>query len=282
MTRPNAGAPQAGARTGSAAGDADTLGATLIVPDWPAPAGVRAVSTTRRGGVSSGAFASLNLGFHPGDAAAAVAANRAALVTALRLPTLPAWLRQVHGGTVLDATAFAADPATLPEADASIARAPGAVCVVMTADCLPVLLCDRAGREVAAAHAGWRGLARGVLANAVAAFDAAPPALLAWLGPAIGPAAYEVGDEVRAEFLTLDPGNAGCFVPSPAGRWLADLYRLARRQLIALGLDRAAVYAAADRCTYSEPEWFYSYRRDGSSGRMASLIWLENHDSARM
>ena len=238
----------------------------LIVPDWPAPARVRAVSTTRHGGVSAPPYGSLNLAEHVGDDPVCVAENRRRLMAAVGYPAEPAWLKQVHGTTVI-----AAGQARAPMvADAAWTREPGRPCVVMTADCLPVLLCDRAGTVVAAAHAGWRGLASGVIA-AVTSMKASPVELLAWLGPAIGPDAFEVGAEVRTAFLELDADNADCFQPSPAGRWLADLYELARRQLRALGVS--AVYGG-DYCTFGDSKRFFSYRRENPTGRMATLIWL--------
>jgi len=247
--------------------EATELGNSLILPDWPAPGRVRAVSTTRHGGVSLSPYDSLNLGDHVGDAPEQVAANRRRLRQVLELAAEPAWLNQVHGNTVV-----AAEQVTAPvEADAACTRQAGPVCVVMTADCLPVLLCDRAGTCVAIAHGGWRGLAGGIIGATVAGMDCAPSELMAWLGPAIGPAAFEVGAEVRQAFLELDPGNAGCFQVSPAGRWLADIYELARRQLRALGIS--AIYGGG-WCTFGEREHFFSYRRDGRTGRMASLIWL--------
>lgn len=239
----------------------------LIFPDWPAPTRVWAVSTTRAGGVSLPPYDRLNLATHVGDDPACIAENRRRLAVMAGFPAEPAWLEQVHGTTVAAAETVDAPVA----ADAAWTRVPGQPCVVMTADCLPVLLCDRAGTVVAAAHAGWRGLAGGVIAATVARLNAAPAELLAWLGPAIGPAAFEVGEEVRAAFLALDAGNAGCFQPSPAGRWLADLYELARRQLRRLGVP--AIYGG-DHCTFSEPERFFSYRRESRTGRMATLIWL--------
>ncbi|MFO7641292.1 MAG: peptidoglycan editing factor PgeF [Candidatus Competibacteraceae bacterium] len=239
----------------------------LIFPDWPAPTRVWAVSTTRAGGVSLPPYDRLNLATHVGDDPACIAENRRRLAVMAGFPAEPAWLEQVHGTTVAAAETVDAPVA----ADAAWTRVPGQPCVVMTADCLPVLLCDRAGTVVAAAHAGWRGLAGGVIAATVARLNAAPAELLAWLGPAIGPAAFEVGEEVRAAFLALDAGNAGCFQPSPTGRWLADLYELARRQLRRLGVP--AIYGG-DHCTFSEPERFFSYRRESRTGRMATLIWL--------
>ena len=241
---------------------------SLIFPDWPAPARVRAVSTTRWGGVSPPPYDSLNLAEHVEDDPACVAENRRRLAVAVGLSAEPAWLHQVHGSVVVAAETVAA-PVT---ADAAWTRASGRACVVMTADCLPVLLCDRAGTVVAAAHAGWRGLAGGVIAATVAAMPVPPAKLLAWLGPAIGPEAFEVGDEVRAAFLALDAGNAACFRPSPAGRWLADIYELARQQLHGLGV--AAVYGG-EFCTFNDPARFFSYRREYRTGRMATLIGLE-------
>lgn len=237
-----------------------------IVPDWPAPARLRALSTTRAGGVSEGCYASLNLGDHVGDDPAAVAVNRARLQAIVPQP--PCWLEQVHGAVVVDAAAAAAKP----QADGAFARTAGAVCVVMTADCLPLLLCDRDGTVVGAAHAGWRGLHGGVIEATVAAMGCAPDKLLAWLGPAIGAQAFEVGEEVRAAFVAADAAAAEAFRPGQAaGKWWADLYLLARQRLAAAGVQ--AIYGG-DRCTFSEPKSFFSYRRDGVTGRMASLIWL--------
>ncbi|MGI9329549.1 MAG: peptidoglycan editing factor PgeF [Gammaproteobacteria bacterium] len=241
----------------------------LIEPDWPAPVAVQAWATTRVGGSSLPPYASLNLGRHVDDEPDRVAANRAALRAVARLPDEPCWLEQVHGTRIVPAGHFRQPPT----ADGVTADQPGLVCVVLTADCLPVLLCDRAGTRVAAVHAGWRGLAQGILEVAVADFGRAGipgSELLAWLGPAIGAAAYEVGPEVRAAFQA--PGDASGFVANAAGRWQCDLAGLARGRLQAAGLDR--VYGG-DRCTHSDSEQFFSYRRDGSCGRQASLIWLE-------
>ena len=238
----------------------------LIIPDWPAPPGVRSLTTTRAGGVSAGPYAGLNLGDHVADDPAAVAENRARLRRFL--PAEPAWLKQVHRAEVADAD----QAGGVPEADAAVARRPGAVCAVLTADCLPVLLCDRAGSVVAAAHAGWRGLAGGVLEAAVAAMGVAPEAVLAWLGPAIGPAAFEVGGEVREAFLSHDPAAEAAFVAGPEGKWLADIFLLARLRLAKIGVT--AVYGGGV-CTHADGARFYSYRRDGATGRMASLIWRE-------
>ncbi|MFA7243440.1 MAG: peptidoglycan editing factor PgeF [Sulfuricellaceae bacterium] len=238
----------------------------FIVPDWPAPAHVRALCTTRCGGVSTGAYAGLNLGDHVGDDPLAVARNRALLRE--HLPTEPLWLNQVHGINVA-----AADCACgAPQADAGVARRAQAICAVLTADCLPVLLCDKEGTVVGAAHAGWRGLAAGVIESAIVSMDADPATLLAWLGPAIGPGAFEVGDEVRAVFLAHDKATANAFAPHAPGKWLADIYHLARLRLARSGVTQ--VYGG-DFCTFRERERFYSYRRDRTTGRMASLIWLD-------
>lgn len=239
----------------------------LLQPDWPAPANVRAAATTRRGGVSRGPYAGLNLGDHVGDDPAAVAENRRLLSAALGLARAPAWLEQVHGCAVA-----AAETVHAPvRADAAVTRTPGVACVVMTADCLPVLFCDRGGRVVAAAHAGWRGLAGGVLEATLARMAVDPAEVLAWLGPAIGPAAFEVGPEVRAAFVADDPGAADAFVPARADRLLADLYALARRRLMRAGVGRVS---GGGRCTYSEADTFHSYRRAPVSGRQATLVWL--------
>lgn len=237
-----------------------------ILLDWPAPATVRAVSTTRHGGVSAAPYDSLNLGDHVGDDPAAVTENRARLARALELPTPPVWLRQVHGTQVIAAAAGGC------EADAAHTQQAGVVCAVLTADCLPLLLCNSAGTQVAAVHAGWRGLAAGVIEAALDSMGE-PKHLMAWLGPAIGPAAFEVGDEVRAAFLAQDASAQAAFRPSPTGRWLADIYQLARVRLAARGVNR--IYGG-HWCTYSDAERFYSHRRDQVSGRMATLIWLES------
>jgi YfiH family protein len=238
-----------------------------IEPDWPAPARVRAVCTTRAGGVSGGPYASFNLADHVGDDPACVARNRARLRDRLGLPQEPLWLRQVHGCGLARG---GVDPAGC-EADAGMAVGAGIVCAVLTADCLPVLLCDRVGTRVAAVHAGWRGLAAGVIEVTVAGMGAAPADVLAWLGPAIGPDAFEVGAEVRAAFVARDAAAADAFRPSPGGRWLADLYLLARRRLDALGVGRVW---GGGLCTVTDARRFFSYRHDGVTGRMASLIWL--------
>ncbi|MCM2330885.1 conserved hypothetical protein [Geopseudomonas sagittaria] len=238
----------------------------LLVPDWPAPAKVRACVTSRAGGVSQAPFDSCNLGDHVGDDPAAVAENRRRLQALLGCR--PAWLSQVHGVAVVEA-----DPARVAEADASWSATPGVACTIMTADCLPVLFCDRAGSRVAAAHAGWRGLAAGVLEASVAALGCPQSEVLVWLGPAIGPRAFEVGAEVREAFVAQHAEAAEAFVPSVnPERFMADLYRLARIRLAAIGVT--AVYGGG-LCTFSDAERFYSYRREPRTGRLASLIWLE-------
>lgn len=219
--------------------------------------------TTRDGGVSQGPFSSLNLGDHVGDDPALVAENRAALRTLL--PAEPAWLRQVHSARVVEAGAGQL------EADGVYTRAQHTVCAVLTADCLPVLLCDRAGSVVAAAHAGWRGLADGVLEASVASMGVPPREILAWMGPAIGPGAFEVGNEVRETFIARHAKAEAAFRPRAAGKWLADIYALARLRLREAGVE--AIFGGG-RCTVTEAETFFSYRRDGQTGRMASLIWL--------
>lgn len=246
-----------------------------IVPDWPAPPGIRAVCTTRAGGVSTGPYASLNLGEHVGDVPASVAANRERLGQAIG--ARPVFLRQVHGTDVAVLDAAIADDT---EADAACTAHAGLACTVMVADCLPVLLTDVQGRRVAAAHAGWRGLATGVLARAVQSFDdnqGRHDELMAWLGPCIGPQAFEVGDEVKAQFEAADGDAAQCFKPAGApGKWLADLPALARRRLQALGVRQIhGNDGSASWCTVSNPSRFFSYRRERVSGRLAALVWRE-------
>lgn len=238
-----------------------------LVPEWPAPPAVRAVTTTRGGGVSREPWASMNPADHVGDDAAAVAANRTRLREVLALPAEPVWLHQVHGVTVVDA----GQAGDRPAADAAWTVQPGVVCAVLTADCLPVVFADRAGLCVAVAHAGWRGLSAGVLEATVRQLPVPPRELLAWLGPAIGPAAFEVGAEVRAAFVAQDTQAMRAFMPGTDGRWFADLYRLARQRLAGCGVT--AVYGG-DWCTFSDRARFFSYRRDGTTGRMATLVWL--------
>ena len=239
----------------------------ILRPDWVAPAGVRAVMTTRSGGVSPAPYDSFNLATHVGDRPEAVEENRRRLRAALSLPSEPAWLEQVHGNAV------AVLPARTPgPADAAVAFTRGPVCAVLVADCLPVFLATRAGDRVGIAHAGWRGLAAGVVETTLAAFDCEPRELVAWLGPSIGPTAFEVGDEVRDAFLAQDAQADVAFRRGRPGRWLADLPALARRRLGAAGVMQVG---GEGYCTVSEPARFYSYRRDGATGRMAALAWLD-------
>lgn len=238
----------------------------LIIPDWPAPLNVKALQTTRAGGISSPPYDSLNLGDHVGDSPLAVERNR--ILLNRLLPSEPVWLEQVHGIRVANADMAGC----LPQADACIARHRAAVCVVMTADCLPILLCDRQGSVVAAAHAGWKGLAAGVIEATVQAMEVAPENIMVWLGPAISQEAFEVGDEVRAAFLAIQPQAASAFVPGRSGKWYADLYALARLRLNALGINR---FYGGGSCTYRDRDRYFSYRRDGATGRMGTFIWLE-------
>jgi len=240
----------------------------LIFPDWSAPQPVRAVFTTRQGGVSNGPFASLNVGRNGGDDAAAVSENCRRVFAAAGMPAEPRWIRQVHGARVMRMPESAPEP----EADASFTTEPGTVCAVQAADCLPVLFCDEAATVVAAAHAGWRGLAAGVLERTVEALPVPPQRLLAWLGPAIGPEDFEVGAEVRDAFTRIQTDAGGAFRQGAApGKYYADLFMLARMRLRRAGVER--IYGGG-LSTYADPARFYSYRRDGVTGRMAALIWL--------
>lgn len=248
-----------------------------IIPDWPAPPAVRAVCTTRSGGVSVGAYASLNLGLHVGDAVQAVTENRQRVQAALGVR--PVWMDQVHGCGVLQVSRHTVDGLV---ADCAFGVEANTACTVMVADCLPVLFCDAQGSRVAAAHAGWRGLlgaqGQGVLEAAVAGFGATSGAgakgVLAWLGPCIGPQAFEVGEEVRAGFMAHSPEAAACFQSQAGGKWLADLAGLARQRLAALGITRVfGNDGTVDWCTVANPSRFFSHRRDGVSGRMAACIW---------
>jgi polyphenol oxidase len=270
----------------------------IIKPDWVAPAGVRAAFTLRTGGVSGAPYDSLNVGTHVGDVSAAVAENRRRLRERLRLPGEPVWLQQVHGVGVVElgderaqAPAGRAEAgakltrlspvgaeAELPpasgfaSADAAVTRVPGRVCVIQVADCMPVLFAARDGSAVGAAHAGWRGLAGGVLEETVRALGVPAADLIAWLGPTIGQPNFEVGDEVRTAFVSHDPGAVLAFKPNARGRWQCDLYSLARRRLAAVGVRNIS---GGGWCTYADAARFFSYRRDGKCGRMAALIWME-------
>ncbi len=247
-------------------------GLAWLRPDWPAPACVRAAFTLRSGGVSVGLCASLNVGAHVQDNPLHVAENRRRIAAAFELPGEPAWLTQVHGNQVVS---LVGDALPAPGADAVVTAQPGRVCVIQVADCLPVLFAARDGSVVGAAHAGWRGLAAGVLENTVAALGRPPAQLLAWIGPGIGRRNFEVGPEVREAFIgparTGTAAVAAAFVPNARGRWYCDLTALARLRLNALGLS--AVYGG-HWCTFADAARFFSHRRDGRSGRMAALIWL--------
>jgi YfiH family protein len=233
---------------------------------WPAPSWVRTLSTTRTGGVSQNGWESLNLGSRCGDDPAHVAENRRRVTEALGAK--PCWLHQVHGTTVVEAGAEALEH----QADSSVSRGTGMACVVLTADCMPLLFCHQRERVGAAAHAGWRGMAAGVIEATVRAMAVDPAGILVWLGPTIGPQAFEVGDEVRAAFLVTDPAAAGAFKPGMPGKWWADLYHLARLRLARLGVTQVH---GGGFCTVGQPARFFSHRRDqGVTGRMGNFIWM--------
>jgi YfiH family protein len=253
----------------------------IIEPEWPAPKGVRSAFTLRTGGVSVSPHDSLNVGAHVGDVAARVEENRRRVRGRLGLPTEPVWLQQVHGVEVADldvaearvrAGCPDAGAAGFARADAAVTRRPGRVCVIQVADCMPVLFAARDGSAVGAAHAGWRGLAGGVLEETVLHLGVPAPQLIAWLGPTIGQNHFEVGDEVRAAFMSRDPDAASSFEANARGRWQCDLYALAKRRLLALGIRDVF---GGGWCTYADAERFFSYRRDGQCGRMAALVWME-------
>lgn len=246
-----------------------------IRADWPAPAGIVAGTTCRQGGVSKGRYASLNLAAHVGDASDAVQTNRQRFIAGCRLPREPEWLAQVHGNNVVRA----ADARHHQHADAIVTSGTGRVCAVLTADCLPVLFASEDGQNVAAAHAGWRGLCDGVLEATLAAMATPPSGLMAWFGPAISQAAYEVGSEVRDRFLAGDPAAGACFERNSRRRWQADLYGLAALRLRKAGVTR--VYGGG-RCTFAEADDFYSYRRDGQCGRMATFVFRTGDQVVRL
>jgi polyphenol oxidase len=241
--------------------------AEILYPNWPAPSSVRAAFTLRQpGGLSAGPYHSFNLALHVGDDPNRVAANRAALAQQLALPSAPLWLEQVHGARAVSFAEARQDA----RADGIYSNTAGEVCAVMTADCLPVLFCRRDGQAVAAAHAGWRGLAAGILEATAARLGAGE--ILAWLGPAIGASAFEVGEEVRAVFCAHDSTAVAAFTPARPGHYWCDIYLLARQRLRRVGIN--AIYGG-DLCTFSDAQRFYSYRRDGVCGRMAALIWRD-------
>lgn len=243
----------------------------LLRPQWGAPPNVHAACTLRGGGTSAAPFDTLNLGAHVGDDPAAVAANRALVSQALALPAQPAWLTQVHGTRVVDLDAL--PPGAEPgEADGAVTRRAGTVLAIGVADCLPVLFASADGQALGAAHAGWRGLAGGVIEATLAALRVPAGQVHAWLGPAIGPAHFEVGDEVRVAFLAADAGAGAAFRANQRARWWCDLVALARRRLAAAGVTSVA---AAGLCTYERADLCFSYRRDGRTGRMAALLWRD-------
>ena len=238
-----------------------------LAADWPAPGSVQAGTTLRRPGPSLPPYDQFNLALHVQDHADTVLANRRSLKQSLGLPAEPRWLEQVHSTIVVEA-----DRANgVPQADAAYSHRSGTACVVMTADCLPVLFTNQQGTSVAAAHAGWRGLAEGILEKTFDSAGFKPSQTLAWLGPAIGPEAYEVGEEVKQAFMRQVRHAESAFVKTSPGKYLMDMYTLARQKLNALGVE--AVYGG-EHCTFRQAEQFYSYRRDGLTGRMASLIWI--------
>lgn len=238
----------------------------FIIPNWPAPPNVKALQTTRTGGFSHSPYDSLNFGDHVGDDPLAVASNRQLLN--LYVPTEPVWLKQVHSTIVVDA----AQTSCVPEADAAYSRHKNVVCAVMTADCLPVLICDKTGTTVSAVHAGWRGLLDGVIERTIKALEIAPQNLLVWLGPSIGPTAFEVGRDVYDSFVSQDAKSAEAFNAHLQDKWLANIYQLACLRLQNLGVTK--IYGG-DYCTYTDQEQFFSFRRDGNTGRMATIIWFE-------
>ncbi len=248
----------------------------IITPDWPAAKNIHAFCTTRKSPeqnktqVKGAAYADFNLALHVDDNPEQVNVNRQQLLKYYKLPTEPVWLNQVHGCQVIEVP-HSHSPSP-PTADAAFTRTAEQLCTVMTADCLPLLICNRRGNKVAAAHAGWRGLAAGVIETSVAQFNEKPTELLVWLGPAIGAEVFEVGSEVRDIFINKQAQSAAAFKENRAGYYLADIYQLARLRLQSMGID--AVYGG-EYCTFTDVDHFYSYRRDGTTGRQASLIWFE-------
>jgi len=268
--------------------DRPLLTSSFLFANWPAPRKVHAFTTLRQGlGASRPPFDSFNLGTNAGDEPDAVLHNRGLLIQSAGLPAAPQWLRQMHGTAVWrfddgfagQVSGIVDTPddgvrGDIPCGDASVTSTPGVVLAILTADCLPVLLCAKDGSEVGAAHAGWRGLAAGVLEHTVAAMSTAPGELLAWLGPAAGPQEYEIGAEVYEAFVARDRRAAAAFVPTRPGHWRVDLYALARLRLQSAGVAAADIHGG-DLCTISDPQRFYSHRRDHRTGRMASLVWMD-------
>jgi YfiH family protein len=247
----------------------------FIYPDWPAPDHVKSVMTTRSGGKSLPPFDSMNLGLHVDDERSVVLENRLVLKRKLALPSDPLWLNQVHGTTIANHAQFESGA----DADAVVSHAVGDVCAIMTADCLPVLFCNKQGTAVAAAHAGWRGLQSGILEKSVIRMDCDPDDIMVWLGAAISQESFEVGGEVRQAFVSVYNESEAAFIKNPQNseKWLADIYELARIHLGKVGISNEAIYGGG-RCTYKEDAVFFSYRREVCTGRMASLIWLSQAD----
>lgn len=245
----------------------------LLQPDWPAPKNVRAYVSTRKGGVSTGEYMGLNLGAHVKDNPSHVDVNRLLFQARTKMPNTLVWLNQVHGTRTLELPidSECSIDGKSKQADAAMTKEANQVCAILTADCLPVFLTNVSGTQVSALHAGWRGLCDGVIEEAISHFDK-PDNLIAWMGPAIGPQSFEVGEEVREAFIERIPEAALAFSSKGKGKWLGDLYLLARQRLKVAGVNQ--IYGG-DRCTFTEKEWFYSYRRDGVTGRMASVIWFE-------
>ncbi|MCC5854645.1 MAG: peptidoglycan editing factor PgeF [Idiomarina sp.] len=241
----------------------------LLRPEWAVPKHIQAAVTTRQGGVSAAPYASLNLGTHVGDLPAAVTTNRARVKKDLKLPSSPLWLSQVHGTRVV--RTHGETMTDTPESDASYTATPGVVLAIMTADCLPLLLTNRDGTEIAVAHCGWKGIAGGLIRKVVAEFESPAEDIIAWMGPAIGPSAFEVGDDVRRAMMKSDAGHQDAFQPFQQ-RWLADIYQLVRHDLALSGVREVT---GGDLCTVSDSEQFFSYRRDGVTGRMGSFLWIQ-------
>lgn len=241
-----------------------------IIPNWPAPAHVKALTTTRHGGISKAPYDTLNLAAHVGDDPEAVKANRQILIEECNLPSEPVWLNQVHSTIAINANVIT----DIPTADASFTNRRNIVCAVLSADCLPLLICDKAGTVVSAIHAGWRGLAHGIIEATISKLPAKHEDLLVWLGPAIGPSMFEVGVDVVKEFTHYDPAAIDAFIILSSTKWLANIYQLATLRLKKLGITH--IYGG-EHCTYTEQNTFYSFRRNHNTGRMASLIWMENN-----
>lgn len=242
----------------------------FIIPQWPAPKHIKAYSTTRNGGMSVGRYASFNLGLHVGDKDAMVLYNRTHLQQLCHIPSEPKWLQQVHSDIAIDAAQITANTA----ADASYTSKFNTVCVIMTADCLPILITNQKGSEIAAIHAGWRGLAAGIVENTLKQLNSPPQDLMAWIGPGIGPQHYEVGSDVYQHFASSPRDVSPAFLPHE-DKWLANMPKLAEQRLLAAGVQQ--IYHS-NECTYSQPSKYFSYRREGITGRMATLIWIAKPD----